>query len=884
MTKAKTLFISSVVLATGFLAAALISGNYQIKSNEMLASLSSCPVIPPHQTNISVNPGAPEINQSVSIKTDDIPECPTSGIPTSCEWRWSGSVNRTTTNKPTGQFSTSFSSSGNKTIHVEVYSSMQGICGGELINVAYGDISFNVSGNPDPATCSLSANPASITSGNSSTLTWSSNNATNCSASWTSSTATSGTKSVSPTATKTYNMTCTGAGGSGSCSTTVTVTTNPGPTLSCSLSANPNSGSAPLNNVDLTATVSGSATGNINYYFDCKNDGSWEKTLTGQTAASKTAADLCDYASNGTYTAKVKVGREGLTDTCTTNITVSSDPNSATCSLSANPASITSGNSSTLTWSSNNATNCSASWTSSTATSGTKSVSPSSSTTYNMTCAGAGGSGSCSTTVTVSSGPTPTITPTPNPNLSCSISANPNSGSAPLNVDLTASVSGTLTGSINYYFDCDNDGSWEKTFSGESDVSKTAIDLCNYTSNGTYVAKAKVERGGFNNTCTTSISVGGGGGGDCSYWQEGCYPTPTPTITPTPTPTLPPIACSRAPFGPAIPETLCLVTVANGGTCVLTNNDGFTVRLNIPANAVAIDSIVDISIHNPTDYPQLSRTIGTSRLIGPKIVYIFAQDQNCQPITFLKDAIVTFVYPNSYSQGYLESSFIVENTLSANGFWNFLPSSGNTAANSLVGVTKNLGYFGIFGRLTPVILGTATASPTPSPVCPAWPTPTPTIIDRPTDAELIEAFFVASLIDSFKNLKISWCEFISFLNFLLILLLLWLALGKKWLNNSKEKDSAQLKTSVSTTPVVKRENWFKKFFGSIAASFAAFALVQKKAWKDYKAQNQERKLARQNGKSLSVASLIIPETISRDNSNPEAVQGPQFIAFTEDKN
>ncbi|MDP2856245.1 MAG: hypothetical protein Q8N90_04000, partial [bacterium] len=432
----------------------------------------------------------------------------------------------------------------------------------------------------------------------------------------------------------------------------------------------------------------------------------------------------------------------------------------------------------------------------------------------------------------------------------------------------------------------------EKTLTSQAATSKTAADLCDYSSAGAYTANAKVERGGLTDTCSTTVTVGGGGGGGtCSYWQEGCYstptPTPTPTITPTPTPTIP-VVCNRAPFGPAIPETLCLVTVANGGTCVLTNNDGFTVRLNVPANAVVADSVVDLSIHNPTDYSQLSTTIGTSRLIGPKIVYIYAQDQNCQPISFLKDAIITFVYPNSYSRGYLESSFIVENTLSSNGSWNFLASSGNVATNSLVSVTKNLGYFGIFGRLAPIILGTATASPKPSPICPVLSTPTPFVPDRPTDAELIESFFVASLIDGFKNLRISWCEFISFLNFLLILLLFWLAFGKKWLNNSKEKDNSQLKPLASAEPSIKRENWFKKLFGSIAASFAVFTLVQKKAWKDYKTQSQERKLAWQNGKSLSVVSLIIPETVSQNNANrsanPEVVQGPQFITFTEDKN
>lgn len=70
---------------------------------------------------------------------------------------------------------------------------------------------------------SLSASPTSIMAGQSSTLTWSSTNATRCTAPWTTSTATSGTQSVSPTSTTNYTVTCTGSGGSGQASASVSV-------------------------------------------------------------------------------------------------------------------------------------------------------------------------------------------------------------------------------------------------------------------------------------------------------------------------------------------------------------------------------------------------------------------------------------------------------------------------------------------------------------------------------------------------------------------------------------------------------------------------------------------------------------------------------------
>ncbi|HEX5395377.1 MAG TPA: dockerin type I domain-containing protein [Candidatus Saccharimonadales bacterium] len=83
-----------------------------------------------------------------------------------------------------------------------------------------------------PPTVSLSANPTTITSGSSSSLSWSSTNATSCTASgaWTGSKATSGTQSVTPTATSTYTLSCTGAGGTANKSVTVTVgAVNPPP-------------------------------------------------------------------------------------------------------------------------------------------------------------------------------------------------------------------------------------------------------------------------------------------------------------------------------------------------------------------------------------------------------------------------------------------------------------------------------------------------------------------------------------------------------------------------------------------------------------------------------------------------------------------------------
>jgi hypothetical protein len=74
-------------------------------------------------------------------------------------------------------------------------------------------------------TVSLSASPATIDEGQSTTLSWSSSNADSCSASWTGSSATSGSQSVSPGETTTYSISCDGDGGSANDSVSVIVNT-----------------------------------------------------------------------------------------------------------------------------------------------------------------------------------------------------------------------------------------------------------------------------------------------------------------------------------------------------------------------------------------------------------------------------------------------------------------------------------------------------------------------------------------------------------------------------------------------------------------------------------------------------------------------------------
>jgi hypothetical protein len=106
-----------------------------------------------------------------------------------------------------------------------------------------------------------------------------------------------------------------------------------------------------------------------------------------------TATYTPDSASSATFTSA----------TGTNTVTVTAGSAAPTVTLTANPTSITSGESSILTWSSTNATSCTASsgWSGTKATSGNLSVSPTSTTSYTLTCTGASGSAEASVTLTV---------------------------------------------------------------------------------------------------------------------------------------------------------------------------------------------------------------------------------------------------------------------------------------------------------------------------------------------------------------------------------------------------------------------------------------------------------------------------------------------------
>ncbi|MEM7401021.1 MAG: hypothetical protein AAF304_03620 [Pseudomonadota bacterium] len=237
---------------------------------------------------------------------------------------------------------------------------------------------------PPTPTVSVTAAMPTITSGNSTTLSWSSTNASACSAAWTSSTATSDSVSTGAlNATTTFSITCTGAGGSATDSTTVTVNPAPLPTVN-------------LQAVDTTITSGDSTT----LSWSSTNASACSAAWTSSTA---TSDSVSTGALNATTTFSITCTGAGGSATDSVTVTVNPAP-TPTVSLDATETTITSGDSTTLSWTSTNTDSCSATggWTTSTATSDSESTGAlNATTTFSITCTGAGGIATDSITIEV---------------------------------------------------------------------------------------------------------------------------------------------------------------------------------------------------------------------------------------------------------------------------------------------------------------------------------------------------------------------------------------------------------------------------------------------------------------------------------------------------
>jgi phospholipase C len=260
-----------------------------------------------------------------------------------------------------------------------------------------------------PPTATLAASPTTIAAGTSATLTWTSANAAAASINnGVGSVALSGSMSVTPSQTTTYAITVNGSGtATATAQATVTVTAVSGaPTAT--ISANPTSISAGQSST-LTVTATNATTVVITDNVDSTKYSlpAGGGTQTVSPTATTIYTVMATGANNQTATAQA---------TLTVTPVVVGAP---TVTISANPTSITAGQSSTLTAAATNATtvvitdNVDSNTYPLGATGGTQIVNPTANTIYTATATGAGQTATSQISITVAPAATVTITANP---------------------------------------------------------------------------------------------------------------------------------------------------------------------------------------------------------------------------------------------------------------------------------------------------------------------------------------------------------------------------------------------------------------------------------------------------------------------------------------
>ena len=264
----------------------------------------------PTTTALSAAPSSATVGTAINL-TATVAEVGGSGVPT-------GMVT----------FNDGTTSLGSMTLNskgVAVYTTSSLSVGAHSITAAYGGDSANGSSTSTAASVTVTAAaaptvtigvaPASITLGQSATLTWSSANATACTASnaWTGNEAVSGTASETPTAagTLSYVLTCTGLGGIANATATLTVTAPVAPTVTIAV--------APTSiTVGQSATVTWSSTNATS----CTASGAWSgaEATSGTLSVTPSASGSASYAlacagaggtANGTATLSVAAAPSG---------------------------------------------------------------------------------------------------------------------------------------------------------------------------------------------------------------------------------------------------------------------------------------------------------------------------------------------------------------------------------------------------------------------------------------------------------------------------------------------------------------------------------------------------------------------------------------------
>jgi hypothetical protein len=263
-------------------------------------------------------------------------------------------------------------------------------CAAILSGCSSGGSSGSAQTDPPPSV-TLKANTTSVGTGGVATLTWSSANATACTASggWSGAEPSSGAfTTLALGATTTFTLSCAAATGTSPATAAVTITvTAPAPIAT--LNANPTT--VPMGSA---ASLMWSSTNTT----ACSASGGWSGAEPTNGSAS---TGPLSATTSFTLTCTGAAGTSPAISTVTVTAVAAPPP---TIALTASPVSLVSGAATTLNWSSTNATACTASdgWSGNVPPSGSAiSGALTAATTFTLVCSGSGGSYTASVTVSI---------------------------------------------------------------------------------------------------------------------------------------------------------------------------------------------------------------------------------------------------------------------------------------------------------------------------------------------------------------------------------------------------------------------------------------------------------------------------------------------------
>jgi len=243
-----------------------------------------------------------------------------------------------------------------------------------------------------PTIASFTANPTTVTAGQPTTLSWSVTGATSVTMdNGIGALAASGSGSISPAQTTTYTLTATNTAGSATARVTVTVTASaPSVPTIVSFTANPTTVTA-----GQPTTLSWSVTGATSVTMD-----------NGIGALPASGSGPISPAQTTTYTLTAANTAGSATARVTVTVTAPAPGVPTIASFTANPSTVTAGQSTTLSWNVTGATSVTMdNGVGALASSGSRTIAPAQTTTYTLTAANSAGSSTARAMVTVTAAP-----------------------------------------------------------------------------------------------------------------------------------------------------------------------------------------------------------------------------------------------------------------------------------------------------------------------------------------------------------------------------------------------------------------------------------------------------------------------------------------------